>query len=250
MAEPEIDPATSKDSGMHGTRVAGIIGAVTNNSIGLSGFSHNNNFKVMAVRFGFDTFSEIKAINFAQQNAAKVINASYAGPDFSQLEKDAICNFSGVFVTAAGNETANNDTTPSYPANQDCPNVISVAATDKNDALSTFSNYGATTIDIAAPGQSITTIYFDSNTSYVGGVAGTSIATPMVSGAVALIANKFPTMTNAQLKNIILASGDTFPSPTDAAKILSGKRLNVQAALALAIGDITSPASPSSLLVQ
>lgn len=107
--------------------------------------------KIMAIKFGFDTASEVRAIDFALQNGAKVINASYAGNSFSQSEYDAINRFrsaGGIFVAAAGNENTNNENTHSYPSDYNLDNIISVAATDQNDGLASFSNYGTTSVDV------------------------------------------------------------------------------------------------------
>jgi subtilisin family serine protease len=139
----------------HGTFIAGIIGATSDNSQGISGISSHNNIKIMSIKFGFDTLSEIKAINFAKNNGAKVINASFGGSTFSNSEKSAIDAFPGIFVAATGNETKNIDTSPIYPASYTSSNIISVAATDSGDNLASFSNYGATSVDLAAPGVNV-----------------------------------------------------------------------------------------------
>jgi len=145
----------------HGTHVAGTIAAVGNNNIGVTGVCWQA--KIMPVRaldaFGAGTDADIiAAIGYAVTKGAKVINASFGGPDYSQAQYDALANANSagvLFVVAAGNEGANNDTTPSYPASYNLPNIISVAATDQNDNLSNFSNYGATSVHVAAPGENI-----------------------------------------------------------------------------------------------
>lgn len=152
----DLNPSPS-GSGTHGTHVAGTIAGKRDNSKGIAGVGPN--IKIMALKFGFDTISEIKAIDFAIQNGAKVINASFGGPNYALSEKQAIERFltaGGIFVTAAGNETTNNDTEGhSYPSDYDSGNIISVAATDQNDELATFSNFGTTSVDVAAPGTFI-----------------------------------------------------------------------------------------------
>ena len=145
-------PTTSS----HGTHIAGTIAAVKNNSKGIVGVAPQA--KIMAIKFGFDTVSEVKSIDFAIQNGAKVINASYGGGSFSQSEYDAINRFKaagGIFIAAAMNEGSNNESTHFYPSDYDLPNIISVAATDQNDGLATFSNYGVTSVDVGAPGVNI-----------------------------------------------------------------------------------------------
>jgi subtilisin family serine protease len=150
----------------HGTHVSGTIGAIGNNSTGITGV--NWYASIMSLRifgaFGFgDTAKAIEAITYAADNGARVINASWGGGGFSQALYDAIsyANDTGcLFVAAAGNGGADgigddNDQDPFYPASYDLPNIISVAATDHNDNLAVFSNYGTTSVDVAAPGVAI-----------------------------------------------------------------------------------------------
>lgn len=140
----------------HGTHIAGIIAAVSDNeTVGISGISAKNNVKVMPLRFDMTTAQEILAIEYAENNGADIINMSFGGPYYTQAEYDAISNFSGLVVASAGNYTNDNDSTPFYPASHDLPNIISVAATDQNDELAEFSNYGANSVDVGAPGVSI-----------------------------------------------------------------------------------------------
>lgn len=142
----------------HGTHVAGTIAAVGNNDAGITGVMWNA--KIMPLRFlGRDgsgtTDHAIAAIGYANNNGAHIINNSWGGGDYSQALKDAICASSAVVVCAAGNQGDNNDNTPAYPASYNCPNIISVAATNRDDNLAWFSNYGATSVDVAAPGIDI-----------------------------------------------------------------------------------------------
>jgi len=157
----------------HGTHIAGTIGAKGNNNNGITGI--NWNIRVMALKCaqtggGLSDNAIISAINYAVLNGAKVINASFGGPSFSQFHYDAIkaAGDDGViFVAAACNSANNNDVTPTYPASYDLDNIISVAATDQNDNLASFSNYGATTVDVAAPGVDIfSTVYHHAGFSY------------------------------------------------------------------------------------
>jgi subtilisin family serine protease len=142
----------------HGTHVAGTIAGVGNNSRGVTGVMWTAS--IMSLRFldatgSGNTADAISAINYAVRNGAKVLNNSWGGGGPSQLLKQAIqrSNSAGtVFVAAAGNEGNDNDSTPSYPASFDVANIISVAATDQNDNLPSFSNYGATSVDVGAPG--------------------------------------------------------------------------------------------------
>ncbi len=159
FADNDKDPTPVYDAFFpywHGTAVSGVIAATKNNNAGVIGIAPN--VKIMALRFGFDTASEVQAIDFAIANHAKVINASYGGSFFSQAEQDAITRFraaGGLFVAAAGNSTHNNDSSPSYPASYALDNIISVAATDQDDHLAWFSNFGAQSVDVGAPGVNI-----------------------------------------------------------------------------------------------
>jgi subtilisin family serine protease len=142
----------------HGTHVAGTIAGVGNNSRGVAGVMWTAS--IMSLRFldamGLgNTADAISAINYAVRNGAKVLNNSWGGGSPSQLLKQAIQRSDSagtVFVAAAGNEGNDNDSTPSYPSSFDVANIISVAATDQNDNLASFSNYGATSVDVGAPG--------------------------------------------------------------------------------------------------
>ena len=154
--DTDPQPDLSDPESTHGTHVAGIIAATQNNGLGIAGVGPK--IKIMAIKFGFDTASQVKAIDFAIQNGAKVINASYAGNSFDQNEYDAINRFraaGGIFVAAAGNNGTNNDISPYYPASHTLDNIISVAATDNKDAIASFSNFGSTSVDVGAPGVSV-----------------------------------------------------------------------------------------------
>ena len=155
------DDNNSMDVVGHGTHVSGTIAAVGNNHTGISGVCWQA--KIMPVRalnaFGFGTDADIvAAIGYAVNNGAKVINASFGGPDYGRAMHDAIANANSagvLFVAAAGNKGSNNDSTPFYPASYNLPNIISVAASDQDDNLTYFSNYGATSVHVAAPGENI-----------------------------------------------------------------------------------------------
>jgi subtilisin family serine protease len=149
------------DPNGHGTHVAGTIAAVGNNARGVAGVCWSGQLMILRTfdAFGLATLSDIiSAMAYARTNGAKVINASYAGGDFSQAERDEISNLNSagiLLVAAAGNESTDNDATPSYPASYNLPNVIAVAATDQDDNLAWFSNYGQSSVHVAAPGTNI-----------------------------------------------------------------------------------------------
>jgi hypothetical protein len=220
----------------HGTHVAGIIGASGNNGIGVTGVSRVAS--IMGIKLGDASFTVkdvIAAMEFVQQVKAlfpetaniRVLNASW-GVAFSQTLLDEINLVSAqdiLFVAAAGNSAANNDLSTAYPANYPVPGVVSVAATDNRDALAVFSQWGPTTVDLSAPGVNILS-------TLMGGTyglnSGTSMATPMVTGAAALVLSACP-MTTAQLKANLMSSVDEIPALAE--RVLSGGRLNVLRAL-------------------
>jgi subtilisin family serine protease len=149
-----------RDANGHGTHVAGIIAAVGNNAEGVTGVSWSA--KIMPLRFldawGNGTIANaIAAIEYANEMGADIINNSWSGGpySYSQSLKDAIDASDALVVCAAGNGANNNDSAPNYPASYSSPNIISVAASDPFDALAYFSNYGAVSVDVAAPGINI-----------------------------------------------------------------------------------------------
>jgi subtilisin family serine protease len=252
----------------HATHVAGTIGAVGNNNTGVVGV--NWQVKLMSLRFidgsSGSTADAIRACNYSRQmrdlwvstNGAKganvrVLNNSYGGGGFSQSFLDAIntLNQSGIlFVAAAGNAPdspePNNDLVPHYPSDYDAPNVISVAATDSNDAVASFSHFGATSVDLGAPGVSILSTTANDTYSFF---SGTSMATPHVAGAAALLLAQNPNLTVQRLKSLLIFNGDLVSSL--AGKTLTGRRLNVANSFqALAENDVTPPGTVSNFHVN
>nr|HDN01227.1 hypothetical protein [Deltaproteobacteria bacterium] len=215
----------------HGTHIAGIIGGEGDNSIGISGV--NWRVSLMGVKFiravdGSGSIAdEIEAIQFATSNGAKVVNMSFSGNYFSEIERYAIENARNVlFIAAAGNEIMNNDYMPNYPADYKLPNIISVAASNQSDELAFFSNQGSNTISVAAPGVNIlSTVPGDDYCS----LSGTSMATGYVTGLAALVLAKSPYSSVADLKDRILRTVDTNADLQD--KILTGGRINAYRAL-------------------
>ena len=217
------DNSESMDTAGHGTHVAGIIGAVGNNAIGITGVCWK--IKLAALRIGNKAFSldaAIRAIDFANVNRISILNNSWGGRYDSPSLKHAIENYDGLFIASAGNHGVDSDITPDYPAAYDNENIISVAATDPNDALASFSNYGAISVDIAAPGANILSLALNGEYS---SDEGTSMSTPYVTGAAALLMSYKPDLTRLEIKNIILSSVDKYPQLAD--KISSGGVLNM-----------------------
>jgi len=190
------------DNQYHGTAVAGVIGAATNNGTGIasiSGIGAENlqPVQIMSLRACcttegyFQSGAIASAIRFAANNGAQVVNMSFGGPTFSQSIHDAIAEAEkkGVLVVAAaGNYGSNNDTDPLYPASYDLPNILSVAAIDPTDSLASFSNFGSQSVDLAAPGVNILTT--TPGNAYTA-LSGTSFSAPFVSAMTGLFSGDY-----------------------------------------------------------
>ena len=216
------------DEHSHGTHCAGIIAAVGDNGVGVVGI--NWRAGIMPLKFicaeGWGTMGDaVCAIDYATAMGAKVISCSWGGDSYSHALKDAIeaANEAGVvFVAAAGNAGGNNDDLPFYPSSYDCENIISVAATDRNDSLASFSCWGPKSVDLAAPGDSVvSTLPGD----LYGGKSGTSIAAPHVAGAAALIRAHKPTWSHTRTISAILEGVE--PCSSLEGKVATGGRLNL-----------------------
>ena len=216
------------DDNSHGTHVSGTIGAVGNNNLGVVGV--NWNVKIMALKFlnasgSGSTADALSATLYAANKGAAVSNNSWGGGGADQSLLDAIeygASHGMLFVAAAGNNNSNNETAPFYPASYNSDVIASIAATDHNDARASFSNYGATTVDLGAPGVNIlSTIPGNSYAPF----NGTSMATPHVSGAAALLKAHFPSATAYGLKALLMRSVD--PKPSMQGITVTGGRLNV-----------------------
>ncbi len=235
----------------HGTHVAGTIAAQGNNAAGIIGV--NWNAQIMSLKFldqsvpsstnsdCNSTLGAVKAINYAISKGAKISNNSWGGPDDSQTLADAITRADDadqLFVAAAGNDGDDNDVTPQYPSSYLNDNIISVAATDNQDALAGFSNFGAQSVDLGAPGVGIySTVPEGSYASY----NGTSTATPHVSGVAALLKSRNPLYSDEEMKDQILRYAE--PKNSLQGKTVTGGRLNAGAALTgLQALDSTGPA--------
>ena len=250
---------------LHATHVAGTIGAVGNNGIGVAGVNWQTS--LMSLRFisaATNSGTEadtIKAFNYVKQMRdlwatsghtkgadIRAVNASYGGGGYAQATADAInaMGQSGILlVAAAGNEATNSDLQHHYPSGYSLPNVISVAATTSADTLASFSNFGTQTVMLGAPGSSI-----DSTLpgNQYGFLSGTSMATPHVTGAAALLCAQNPNLSVNQLRALLSFNGDIQPALQG--KTLTGRRLNVFKSLqALNEGDTTPPGAITNLQV-
>lgn len=225
------------DDHSHGTHCAGIIGAVGDNGEGIAGVNWKT--KIMALKFlsasGSGTLNDaLECINYALEMKARGVNIrvlsnSWGGGGYSRALEDAIkdANEAGIlFVAAAGNDGVDTDDDPHYPSAYDVPNVVSVAALDSQDSLAWFSNYGAETVDLAAPGVDIYSTVLDGRFQHY---SGTSMATPYVSGAAGLILAKYPKLTPAELKARLMDSA--VPVPDLEGRVETGGRLNAERAL-------------------
>ena len=224
------DPA---DKGTHGTMVAGVLGAVGNNGKGVVGVAWR--LQIMACTgfngFGVGNLSDvITCLDFARTNGARIINASWGFTNSLALSNAmASLRDAGIIVVAAaGNSSANIDLAPTYPASYPLDNIITVASTSKSSALSASSNFGATNVDLAAPGEQIYST-FPATDSYYFTDSGTSFAAPYVSGACALLLAQYPADSPQQIIRRLLSSTD--PLPSLAGKCRTGGRLNLQKVL-------------------
>ncbi|MBN1527486.1 MAG: S8 family serine peptidase [Thermoleophilaceae bacterium] len=232
------------DENGHGTHVSGTVGARGNDAAGVMGVAWHAGLTPLRVlnAGGSGLVSDvIAAYGYAREQGLRIVNASIGGAPFSLAERDAIAAASDtLFVVAAGNGGSDqagddNDVQPTYPCAYDLPNLICVAATDRNDALASFSNYGDASVDLAAPGVGIVSTIPSAGWDYA---SGTSMASPHVAGAAALVWSEYPAATVAGVRAALLQSVDAKPGL--AGKTVTGGRLNAFRALG---GIPTIPAS-------
>lgn len=233
--------ADPNDDEGHGTLLAGVIGAVGNNGLGVVGVAWK--VQLMACKCFSSTGASsdsaiVAAIDYARLNGANIINASFDSTNFGIALSNAVgrARSGGIlFVASCGNNAVDVETTPHYPACFDIDNVVSVAYTTRSDSLGQYSNFGGSKVALAAPGAGIYSSFFASDNSYLGSPAleGTSYAAAYVSGALALVLAKYPGESHQQSIARLLAGTD--PVPTLAGKCVTGGRLNLFKTLAAPI---------------
>jgi subtilisin family serine protease len=235
------------DENGHGTHVAGTAAAVSDNSIGVAGVAQD--CRIVPVRFlgpngSGSTSDAIASLNYAVDLGVRVSNNSWGGGSNSTALYQAIKaagDDGHVFVAAAGNNKNNTDRRAHYPSSYDLANIISVAATDNRDRLASFSNYGAKTVDLGAPGVDIASTYKDNGYAWM---SGTSMAAPHVAGVIALLNQKYPQLTVTELVEQILST-TRFVSALNG-KTLTGGVLNAYDALTAGFYSETPPPEDSS----
>jgi thermitase len=233
---------TEYDDHGHGTHVAGTVAALTNNGQGVAGVVNAD--LVVARALGTNGTGSLSnlllAMTWAADNGAKVINNSWGGAGYSQALCDVVTALGDrgvVVVAAAGNSTVNIDATPDTWSCT-APGLVVVGASDNTDTAASFSNYGAQSVDLMAPGTSIVSTYL--GTSYAG-MSGTSMASPHVAGVAGLLLSRQPSLDLMAVKGALLYGGDTTLQPS---LTVSGRRLDANGATLLADGVTSDSAAP------
>ncbi|HET8945499.1 MAG TPA: S8 family serine peptidase, partial [Candidatus Polarisedimenticolia bacterium] len=232
----------------HGTHVAGIIAGAGNNAVGITGIAWRA--QLMPLKFldagGFGTVADaIQAIDYAAAKGARILNASWGGGDYSTALLEAIREAGtreALLVAAAGNDGSDSDRAPFFPAGYAAPNIVAVAASDRRDRLASFSNFGGTTVDLAAPGVDVLSTLPGGR---YGLASGTSMAAPHVSGVAALVLGLAPRMPAASLRRRLLEHAEPIVGLAD--KVATSARVNAYACLLDA--DTVPPGPLSGLRV-
>ena len=194
----------------HGTQVLGVLGAVSNNGIGINGAA--DNAEIIPIRIGcnYTLAAELRAFEYAVSKNVDIISVSWGGALYSELERQAIYELQQkdiLVVVAAGNYHSNNDRVPDYPSGIDLPNILVVAATDVVNNLTDWSQYGPTSVDIAAPGVSFDTTHLANSYTIV---SGTSFSTPLVAGIAASLMARVSNVSVFDVKAALMASANPF----------------------------------------
>ena len=228
----------NKDTHSHGTHVSGTIGAKQNNGIGIAGIA--SNVKIIGIKTVPNSSDETdidvaESFIYAAKNGAKIINCSFGKsknegknliPETLKYIED---NYGVLVIAAAGNSTDDIDKYPTYPASHKSENLLIVASTTKTGALSSFSNYGKLSVDVAAPGSDV---YSTTPGNKYASMSGTSMASPTTAGVAAEILSHYPNLSPIQLKQVLIDSVNTDYRYKD--KMLSGGRIDLLKGLELA----------------
>jgi len=221
------------DDNGHGTHVSGIIGAINNGNAtcGVAWSVQLMELKFLDSTGNGLTSNEVTCLDFALSHGANLVNASFGSTTYASSEYLAIQTLGAagiVFVAAAGNNADNNDLSPAYPASYPLDNIVTVACSDNRDDSVFFTSYGSGIVDLYAPGYDILSLY-NTGTSATAILSGTSMSTPTVTGALALLKAQFPADTYRQLINRVLSTVDVNPNFTG--KVQTGGRLDLASAL-------------------
>ena len=238
------DDAAPADANGHGTHVAGTVAAAGNDGQGVAGVAWRAALlpvRVLDAEGSGSVSDVIAAYRYAARAGARLVNASIGGTSYSRAEQDAIAAAPDtLFVVAAGNEAADNDRVGSYPCNYGLDNVVCVGATDRDDTLASFSNYGATTVDLAAPGVDIASTWPGGQWRYLD---GTSMATPHAAGVAALLLARDRGASTASLRAALLGGVD--PVASLRGRVATGGRLDAAGALRAAGAAVPAAAAPA-----
>ncbi|MEW6166581.1 MAG: S8 family serine peptidase [Pseudomonadota bacterium] len=253
LVDDDDDPRADAEGLLdHGTLVAGSLGAIGDNGEGIAGVAWS--LTMMPLRIGEIRDGEVRlsdaaildAYEYARTNGAQIVNASYGGPSFSQAERAAIeaLGEAGIlFVTSAGNFNSNLDySAAAYPANYGLPNIVAVAASNRQDNVASFSQYGPVSTDVAAPGLQIVTTYVGGG--YITGagcgdeggscgVSGTSFSAPHVAGIAALIKSVHPDADYRELRARLIEGAEDGAAGGDVGELTAGGRVDAARSLAL-----------------
>lgn len=236
------------DDHFHGTHCAGTVGAKGDNGRGVAGVAWS--VKLLPVKvldsYGSGSIAAVAAgMNYAVKRGVKIMSMSLGTSSYSSTIENAIItakNAGVLVVAAAGNSAQNTDMYPNYPSASAQPNVLAVAASNSSDGLAYFSNWGPTSVDLAAPGQTILSTYLSGQYAYA---SGTSMATPHVAGMAAMLLSVNPTLSYSQVKDILITTVD--PNTAMAGKMVSGGRANLYKAVVKAQqGAATPTPAPTS----
>ena len=236
------DSGHAVDGHGHGSHVAGTIAAEGNNELGVVGVNWQAEMlpvKIFSDQGRTTADAVLRGVLYAGAMGARITSNSWGGGGYNRALKDAFGQSKALHIAAAGNDGANNDRRPHYPSNYELDNMVSVAATDRHDQLASFSNYGSESVDLAAPGVEILSTVPGPGYEIF---SGTSMATPHVSGAAALIVSTYPEATNEEIKSRLMWS--TQPVAELDGMTRSGGRLDLNRALEV---DQEAPAAPNDL---